>query len=60
MKQVARIVWMRYIPPKPLLNFNGLYGVIYHKIDLFSFKDVRKKDKIIPNIMTGRIFRTFY
>jgi hypothetical protein len=36
--------WRRYFPPKSLLNFNGLHGVIYQKITLFIYKIFRRTE----------------
>jgi hypothetical protein len=37
---------MRHVPPKRRLTFNGLHGVISHKIELFITTAVRTSNPI--------------
>jgi hypothetical protein len=34
--------WRRHVPPKRLLTFIGLHGVIYQKIEHFYYRSVRR------------------
>jgi hypothetical protein len=47
------ILWRRYFPPKRLLTFNGLHGVISQKMVRFRTTAVRTSNPIIHSYFAG-------